>query len=145
MCTEVHMNSDCCDIWMHPLCLDFYTSFAFASRFSSMTDYDAGVLSLSFKCTVGNIPMNFSKSKQMLSLLLMPCLFTCLPLSHCLVVKHKGQFYAYNRQLETYLLSSSQSFKLDLNKKLNPKQKTIQTFYIDAERFRKTNKTKYSP
>ena len=84
-----------------------FASFASASRFSSMTDYDAGVLSLSFKCTVGNIPMNFSKSKQMLSLLLMPCLFTCLPLSHCLVVKHKGQFYAYNRQLETYLLSHS--------------------------------------
>ena len=28
--------------------------------------------------------------------------------------------------------------KIDLDKKLDPKQKTIQTFNIDAQRFRKT-------
>ena len=28
--------------------------------------------------------------------------------------------------------------KIDLNKKLNPKQKTIQIFNIDAQRFKKT-------
>ena len=31
-----------------------------------------------------------------------------------------------------------QPIKIDLNKKLDPKQKTIQTFNIDAKRFRKT-------
>ena len=30
------------------------------------------------------------------------------------------------------------SAKIDLNKKLDPKKKTIQTFNIDAQRFRKT-------
>ena len=31
-----------------------------------------------------------------------------------------------------------QPVKLDLNKKLNPKQKTIQAFSVDAKEFRKT-------
>ena len=32
----------------------------------------------------------------------------------------------------------SQPIKINLNKKLDPKQKTIQTFNIDAQGFRKT-------
>ena len=36
--------------------------------------------------------------------------------------------------------SSTQSAKLDLNKKSFPKQKTIQNFTIDAQGFRKTKK-----
>ena len=32
----------------------------------------------------------------------------------------------------------SQPVKIDLNKKLDPKQKTIETFNFDAQRFRKT-------
>ena len=36
-------------------------------------------------------------------------------------------------------LTHSHPIKIDLNKKLNPKQKTIQTFNIDAKRFRKIN------
>ena len=32
----------------------------------------------------------------------------------------------------------TQPVKLDLNKKLDPKQKTIETFNIDAQGFRKT-------
>ena len=32
----------------------------------------------------------------------------------------------------------SQPVKMNLNKKLDPKQKTIQTFHIDAQGFRKT-------
>ena len=36
------------------------------------------------------------------------------------------------------LLGQAQPFKSNLNKKLDPKQKTIQTFNIDAKRFRKT-------
>ena len=32
----------------------------------------------------------------------------------------------------------SQPIKIDLNEKLDPKQQTIQTFNIDAQRFRKT-------
>ena len=35
-------------------------------------------------------------------------------------------------------LSLSQHVKVDLNKKLDPKQKTIQNFNIDAQVFRKT-------
>ena len=38
----------------------------------------------------------------------------------------------------TYIGRASQSVKIDLNKKLDPKQKTIQTFNIDVKRFRKT-------
>ena len=34
--------------------------------------------------------------------------------------------------------TSSQPVKIDLNKMLDPKQKTIQTFNIDAQRFTKT-------
>ena len=33
----------------------------------------------------------------------------------------------------------TQPVKLDLNEKLDPKQKTIQTFIIDAQGFRKTS------
>ena len=36
--------------------------------------------------------------------------------------------------------SDSQPVKIDFNKKLDLKQKTIQTFNIDAQRFRKTKK-----
>ena len=35
-------------------------------------------------------------------------------------------------------LQASQSVKMDLNKKLLPKQKTIEIFIIDAQAFRKT-------
>ena len=35
-------------------------------------------------------------------------------------------------------LGVSQPIKINLNKKLDPKQKTIQTFNIDAQGFRKT-------
>ena len=34
--------------------------------------------------------------------------------------------------------------KIDLNKKLDPKQKTIQAFNIDAKRFRKTKNENHS-
>ena len=34
---------------------------------------------------------------------------------------------------------ASQPVKINLNKKLDPKQKTIQTFNIDGQGFRKTN------
>ena len=35
-------------------------------------------------------------------------------------------------------VNKAQPIKMILNKKLDPKQKTIQTFNIDAQRFRKT-------
>ena len=38
-----------------------------------------------------------------------------------------------------YLQNQAETVKIDLNKKLDPKQKTIQIFNIDAQRFRKTN------
>ena len=37
----------------------------------------------------------------------------------------------------TYIGRASQSVKIDLNKKLDPKQKTNQTFNTDAQGFRK--------
>ena len=37
-------------------------------------------------------------------------------------------------------VSTSQPVKAELNKKLDPKQKTFQTFNIDTQRFRKTKK-----
>ena len=37
-----------------------------------------------------------------------------------------------------YLQNQAQTVKIDLNKKLDPKQKTLQTFNIDAQGFRKT-------
>ena len=37
-----------------------------------------------------------------------------------------------------FWLPSAQQVKLDLNKKLDPKKKTMQTFNIDAQGFRKT-------
>ena len=41
-------------------------------------------------------------------------------------------------------LRKSQPVKVDLNKKLDPKQKTIQIFHFDAQGFRKT-KSEHSP
>ena len=38
----------------------------------------------------------------------------------------------------TSVLKTSQPVKIDLNKKLLPKQKTVQIFIIDAQGFRKT-------
>ena len=40
--------------------------------------------------------------------------------------------------MTTLVSGTTQSVNKDLNKKLDPKQKTIQKFNIDAQRFRKT-------
>ena len=42
--------------------------------------------------------------------------------------------------MTTLVSGTTQSVNKDLNKKLDPKQKTIQKFNIDAQRFRKTKK-----
>ena len=47
-------------------------------------------------------------------------------------------FGLFMKQIRYLILTLPQPVKLHLNEKLDPKQKTIQIFNIDAQRFRKT-------
>ena len=59
-------------------------------------------------------------------------------LDHANIINLEETYYFLAVAAAAAWRGSSQHVKVDLNKKLDPKQKTIQIFTIDAQGFRKT-------